>query len=68
MSITSTPVGDIEQLETLIISTIFNSDSELKISHTLGNHIDNVWISIPYYGLTKNVSIVNNKIYTDLDN
>ena len=51
MSVSSTPVGDIEQLETLIISTIFNSDSELKISHTLGNHINNVWISIPYYGL-----------------
>jgi hypothetical protein len=63
LEIHATPVGDLEKLENLIISTILDDDGDFNVIQTLGNHIQSVWLLIPYYRIQVQVPIVNNNIY-----
>ena len=67
LKIVSTPVGDLETFENLIISTIFDNDGNFKVKQTLGNHIQSIWLVIPYYRIQIEVPIVNNNIYFKID-
>lgn len=62
----STPVGDLEQLENLLLTKVFNNLGEITVKHTLGNHITSLWMNIPYYGITVEVPVTNNHVYITL--
>ena len=63
----STPVGDLEMFEGLIISTVFNDIGELNIKHTFANHISDIWLVIPYYGLTTKIPLSSNQVNIELN-
>ena len=63
-----TPVGNTEKLENRIVATVFDEKGELNLTYTLGNHIQSVWIVIPYYRLRLEVSISNNNINLNIEN
>jgi len=63
-----TPVGNTEKLENKIVATVFDEKGELNLTYTLGNHIQSVWIVIPYFRLRVEVSISNNTIDLDIEN
>jgi hypothetical protein len=62
-----TDVGDIEILDGKLVSTVFNSKGELNYKHTIGNHIDSLWLVVPFYSIETNVQIVNNTIELTLN-
>lgn len=66
--IVSTPLGNIEKLENKIIATVFDNLGGLNITHTLANHITSVWLVIPFYGIKKQIPIINNSINLKINN
>ena len=58
-NIISLSVGMYEKLDNKIISTVFNKDGKLEISHTFANHVKDIWIVVPYYALRQRISISN---------
>ena len=67
LKIVSTPVGNLETLENLIISTILDDDGNFQVKQTFANHIQSIWLVIPYYRIQVEVPIVNNNIYFKID-
>ena len=67
LDLVSTPVGELEKFNNLIISTVLNSKGELNITQTLGNHIQSIWLVIPYYHIKTELSIINNNIYFNIN-
>ena len=63
-----TPVGNTKKLENRIVAAVFDEKGELNLTYTLGNHIQSVWIVIPYYRLRIEVSISNNNIDLNIEN
>lgn len=64
----STPVGDTELFKNLLYSTNFKSSEDLKFNLTLGNHIKDIWIVVPFYNnLTINIPILNNTIFLNIN-
>lgn len=67
LKIVSTPVGNLETLENLIISTILDDDGNFQVKQTFANHTQSIWLVIPYYRIQVEVPIVNNNIYFKID-
>ena len=65
--VVQTPVGDFEYLDNKLLSTTLDKDAKLHYTHTLGNHIENLWIVIPYYSIERKVQIVNDRIDIKID-
>lgn len=63
----TTPVGEIENLENKILSTVFNKEGKLVIKYTFANQITSIWMVVPYYGILMEIPIVNNRIYITLN-
>lgn len=58
-----TPVGTVMTMQNLIISTIFDTEGNLNLTHTFGNHITSIWLVIPFYGIKMEIPITDNYIY-----
>jgi len=61
-SVIPTPVGELKQLLGKLTSKTFDKNGEFNYIHTIGNHINSLWLSIPFLYIEKEIQITNNKI------